>query len=160
MSDIFKSKDFAYWCQKVLPLVYDKSLSYYEVLCKLTYYIQQLAQDMDGFQAQIDALGIRQDEVEERFSQLQDFVNSELQAMWDLLDRIKNGEYLDLYLSAIKEYIDQNLQEFVAGIVKYVHFGISDDGHFVAYMPDTWDFMEFSTIPWGQPLEGHLVIDW
>lgn len=26
---------FKFWCQKVLPLVYDDSLSYYEVLCKL-----------------------------------------------------------------------------------------------------------------------------
>lgn len=26
---------FNFWCQKVLPIVYDESLSYYEVLCKL-----------------------------------------------------------------------------------------------------------------------------
>ena len=25
---------FRYWCQKVLPLVYDDSLSYYELVCK------------------------------------------------------------------------------------------------------------------------------
>ena len=30
------------WCQKVLPLVYDDSLSYYEVLCKLTETINEL----------------------------------------------------------------------------------------------------------------------
>lgn len=28
-------KPFGFWCQKVLPLVYDDSLSYYEVLCKV-----------------------------------------------------------------------------------------------------------------------------
>lgn len=160
MSDIFKSKDFAYWCQKVLPLVYDKSLSYYEVLCKLTYYIQQLAQDMDGFQAQIDALGIRQDEVETKFAELQAFVSTELQNLYDIIDKIRNGEYLDLYLDAIKAYIDQNLQQFVADIVKYVSFGISDDGYFVANIPDTWDFLSFETVPWDEPLAGHLVLRW
>ena len=33
---------FKFWCQKVLPLVYDDSLSYYEVLCKIVEYINNL----------------------------------------------------------------------------------------------------------------------
>ena len=35
-----------YWCYKVLPLVYDGSLSYYEVLCKIVRYINGLVDDM------------------------------------------------------------------------------------------------------------------
>ena len=39
-------KTFRFWCQKVLPLVYDDSLSYYETLCKVVKYITDLiAQD-------------------------------------------------------------------------------------------------------------------
>lgn len=39
-------KTFRFWCQKVLPLVYDESLSYYETLCKVATYINDLiAQD-------------------------------------------------------------------------------------------------------------------
>lgn len=30
------------WCYKVLPLVYDESLSYYEILCKVVKYINNL----------------------------------------------------------------------------------------------------------------------
>lgn len=33
---------FRFWCQKVLPLVYDNSLSYYELLCKVVEYINDL----------------------------------------------------------------------------------------------------------------------
>ena len=33
---------FRFWCQKVLPLVYENSLSYYEVLCKVVDYINEL----------------------------------------------------------------------------------------------------------------------
>ena len=33
---------FKFWCQKVLPLVYDDSLSYFEVLCKVVEYINKL----------------------------------------------------------------------------------------------------------------------
>ena len=33
---------FRFWCYKVLPLVYDNSLSYYEILCKVVTYINEL----------------------------------------------------------------------------------------------------------------------
>lgn len=33
---------FKMWCYKVLPLVYDESLSYYEILCKVVKYINNL----------------------------------------------------------------------------------------------------------------------
>lgn len=32
---------FRFWCQKVLPLIYDDSLSYYETLCKITDYLNK-----------------------------------------------------------------------------------------------------------------------
>lgn len=36
---------FRFWCQKVLPLVYDDSLSYYEILCKIVKYINNLIEN-------------------------------------------------------------------------------------------------------------------
>lgn len=50
---------FRFWCQKVLPLVYDNSLSYYEVLCKVVDYINNLIeQDKVIFD---DIAGLRAD---------------------------------------------------------------------------------------------------
>lgn len=40
-------KPVRYWCQKVLPLVYDDSLSYYETLCKLTDKINELINEIN-----------------------------------------------------------------------------------------------------------------
>lgn len=37
-----------YFCHKVLPLVYDDSLSYYEVLCKLTNKINEIIDLING----------------------------------------------------------------------------------------------------------------
>lgn len=37
-----KTHYFEMWCYKVLPLVYDDSLSYYEILCKVVKYINNL----------------------------------------------------------------------------------------------------------------------
>lgn len=38
--------DFRLWCYKVLPLVYDDSLSYYETLCKFIEYLNGLGEDV------------------------------------------------------------------------------------------------------------------
>ena len=44
----YELKHFRFWCQKVLPLVYDNSLSYYEVLCKVVDYINKLIDDVNN----------------------------------------------------------------------------------------------------------------
>ena len=49
-------KHFKFWCQKVLPLVYDDSLSYYEVLCKVVEYINKIIDDENGTVGQIEEL--------------------------------------------------------------------------------------------------------
>ena len=43
-----KVKPFWFWSQKVLPLVYDDSLSYYEVLCKLTSKLNEVIKYVQG----------------------------------------------------------------------------------------------------------------
>ena len=50
---------FRFWCQKVLPLVYDDSLSYYEVLCNVVNYINNLIDDDKDIIHDID--GLRKD---------------------------------------------------------------------------------------------------
>ena len=44
------------YCQKVLPLVYDDSLSYYEVLCKLTTKINELIELFNSYEEIINQL--------------------------------------------------------------------------------------------------------
>lgn len=52
-------RHFRFWCQKVLPLVYDDSLSYYEVLCKVVDYLNHIITDQN---AMVDDLeGLRAD---------------------------------------------------------------------------------------------------
>lgn len=53
-------------CFKVLPLVYDESLSYYEVLCKLTKLLQEMGKNVDGNFNSI------QNEIEKIYSQITD----------------------------------------------------------------------------------------
>ena len=48
-------KPFRFWCQKVLPLVYDDSLSYYEVLCKMKDKINEVIDSFHDIQGEIEA---------------------------------------------------------------------------------------------------------
>lgn len=41
------SDNLRYWCFKILPLVYDDSLSYYELLCKISALLNQVIDNMN-----------------------------------------------------------------------------------------------------------------
>ena len=41
-------RPFRYWCHKVLPLVYDDSLSYYELLCKVTQHLNSMGESVNN----------------------------------------------------------------------------------------------------------------
>ena len=69
MQPTAKVADFKFWCQKVLPLVYDDSLSYYEVLNKMVVYLNQV---IDNINANIDNIA----ELEDDFLLLQEYVNN------------------------------------------------------------------------------------
>ena len=61
------------------------------------------------------------------------------------VEKLINGEYIETYVQALATWIDNNLQVMVSKIVKYVWFQVNEDGYFVAYIPDTWDFIDFDT---------------
>ena len=122
-------RHFRFWCQSVLPLVYDDSLSYYEVLCKVVDYINKLI-DTDR----------------ELFADL-DELRAELKVVQEWIDNFDT--------SFIEEIINQ--------YVKMVFFGLTDDGYFVAYIPDSWDDIIFSTSQYDdfttlEPEYGHLIL--
>ena len=60
---------FRYWCQKVLPLVYDDSLSYYELLCKVVDYLNKTMEDIDTLHGDVTNL-------HKAYVELQGYVNN------------------------------------------------------------------------------------
>jgi len=141
-------RHFHFWCQHVLPLVYDDSLSYYEVLCKVVDYLNHVIDDLNNATGQYGeinkAIEVLNDEV--------DVLNQEIQ-------KVKDGEYIDAYIPALAEWIDKNFKELIGDMVKYVFFGLTDDGHFAAYVPDSWGFIRFDTdIEPTSANYGHLLL--
>lgn len=80
-------KHFRFWCYKVLPLVYDDSLSYYEILCKVVKYINDL---------------IDQDKV------LGDELASQKAALQEVQDWIANFD---------TSYLEQLIQKYIANMI-------------------------------------------
>lgn len=122
-------RHFRFWCQSVLPLVYDDSLSYYEVLCKVVDYINKLI-DTDR----------------ELFADL-DELRAELKVVQEWIDNFDTSF----------------MEEIIAQYIKMVFFGLTDDGYFVAYIPDSWNEIQFSTSQYDnftsiEPEYGHLII--
>lgn len=60
---------FRFWCQKVLPLVYDDSLSYYELLCKVVDYLNKTMEDVSNMSTDMD-------NIYTAYNELQDYVNN------------------------------------------------------------------------------------
>lgn len=71
---------FRYWCQKVLPLVYDDSLSYYELLCKVVDYLNKTMEDVDVLHTDVDNLHIAyenlQSNMNTKYSDMVNWINS------------------------------------------------------------------------------------
>lgn len=69
MGNYTQLSPFRYWCQKVLPLVYDDSLSYYELLCKVVDYLNKAMEDVETLHGDVTNLHAA-------YKKLQSYVNN------------------------------------------------------------------------------------
>ena len=111
---------FRFWCQKILPLVYDDSLSYYEILCKVVDYINKLIDDDKAIIENVNELK-------------------------NELDIVK--KWIDDFDTS---FIQKQVEEYITKAIKTVTFGISSAGYFMAIIPDNWSDIEFGTIQSGE----------
>lgn len=80
-----------------------------------------------------------------------------------LLDNIAAGNFPEEISNAIKNWIVRNFDEIVGDMIKTVWFGLTDDGYFVAYIPESWQDVTFRTTEYDMTTElmpefGHLVL--
>ncbi len=95
-------KHFRFWCQKVLPLVYDDSLSYVEVLYKVVDYLNNLITDTNNLTEEVAEL---KEYVENLDVDIKDAVDSALQEMLD------GGEFDEVIGAKVDEEIGDAINE-------------------------------------------------
>lgn len=123
-------ENFRFWCQKVLPLVYDDSLSYYELLCKVVKYINDLIQNLKNLGQDIDDINTRIDELWNYIQNLdlQTEVNNRIDQM------VEDGSFQRLIEEAIaKIYTLETGNYENSKLVKQMMYSIG-----MSYYMDAW----------------------
>ena len=67
------------------------------------------------------------------------------QELKDYYDDLVSGRFPPEFVRAMNEWVSRNAIEIIGELVKMVFFGITDDGYFVAYIPDSWNDIIFGT---------------
>ena len=104
---------FRFWCQTVLPLVYDDSLSYYELLNKVVQYLNNTISDVSNLEYNVQGLY-------DAYVSLQNYVNGYFSTL-DVQEEINNKldeMARDGTLSTILASISScrvNVKSFIAG---------------------------------------------
>lgn len=62
-----------------------------------------------------------------------------------LLDMIESGNLPEGMQEGIRKWLEVNAIDLIGELVKMVFFGITDDGYFVAYIPESWSDIVFGT---------------
>ena len=103
-------KPFRFWCQKILPLVYDDSLSYYELLCKVVDYLNKTMEDVETLEGDISSMY-------EAYEQLETYVNEYFDNL-DVQEEINNkldemsstGELSALISKYVKPFLEEQTE--------------------------------------------------
>lgn len=81
------------------------------------------------------------------------------------IEQIESGKLPDGFIDAINNWMERNAIDLVGNLVNMVIFNITDDGYFVAYIPESWDEIQFGTTGLDvldsiEPEYGHLVLSY
>ena len=79
----------------------------------------------------------------------------EYQQLKALYDAVMSGNFPPEIVTAFSTWMQQNGLELVGELVKMVFFGITDDGYFVAYIPEYWDDIIFNTTGYDIAIAGY-----
>ena len=114
----------------------------------LDWLINQLKTLME----QIESLENWKDEFEKEYEEIK-----------EIYEALINGDLPPAMQNAILEWCVNNLTELVARVLKQVFFGLTDTGYFCAFIPDSWDDIEFETSGYDTLYDydyGHLVLSY
>ena len=69
----------------------------------------------------------------------------EYKELKEMYDQFMAGHFTPEFLNSLHEWLTINAFDIIGEMVKQVYFGITDDGYFVAYIPESWSDITFGT---------------
>ena len=109
--------------------------SYYEDLARKQKLIKELAHKIWEYDQ------ILHDKLKE--------VEDTLKKYADILDG-KIEDFDQIILDKTEKWLDENMEDILTQAVKLVWFGLTDDGYFMAVIPENWSDVQFDTTNEGQ----------
>lgn len=87
-------------------------------------------------------------------------LNSEkIKELQELFQKFMDSGFDDYYAEQVAKWIDDNLKYIYDHTIKQVFFGLTSDGYFCAYIPDSWRDIQFDTgMNYGTYTYGRLIL--
>lgn len=89
----------------------------------------------------------------ETLKEIGDF-SERINALEDSIGKLENGDMTPELAASIVELVQRDIIGLVGEMIKFVFFGLTDDGYFVAYIPEPWDSIIFNTTNYDIKIEG------
>ena len=110
--------------------------------------IHRLCETLDKLVCYSDMLGVKinvnRDDIDWLLDQFQQF---------------KESGFNDYYEQQLEQWINDNAALLFTKLAKMVFFGLTPDGHFCAYIPESWQDITFDTgAVWGRSDYGRLIL--
>ena len=95
---------------------------------------------------------------DETTPQINQFLEA-VKALQAEFEKFKESGFIDYYEEQLRDWINENVPWFFEEYAKQVFFGLTDDGYFCAYVPESWSDIEFDTgATFGQYDYGRLIL--
>lgn len=93
-----------------------------------------------------------------------DDLEADNETMITLYNEIITGDFPDTVKEGFELWMRENALDLIGELATMVFFGLTDDGYFVAYVPESWDDITFNTSNYDIVIPdidfGHLILSY
>lgn len=110
--------------------------------------VKHICYEIDKIIAYANMLGVNINATHEDVAKLQ-----------ELFQKFQDQGLAELYEKLLQQWVDDNMERIISRVVKFIYFGLTNDGYFCAYIPDSWDEITFDTgAVYGRSDYGRLIL--
>lgn len=110
--------------------------------------VKHICYEIDKIIAYANMLGVNINATHEDVAKLQ-----------ELFQKFQDQGLAELYEKLLQQWVDDNMERIISRTIKFVYFGLTNDGYFCAYIPDSWDEITFDTgAVYGRSDYGRLIL--
>lgn len=127
-----------------------------------TMVIPKFYHDAESPEQRVKYLCMLYDKLMAYVDALKDNVNVDSDAIAELQDafqKFMESGFDNYYAEQIEKWINDNMADIISQSIKMVFFGLTKDGYFTAYIPDSWSEIVFDTgAVYGTKEYGRLIL--